>query len=154
MELFSFDTGKKMEWTQAKSKCQRIRQDIKKKNDKKEKDKEFRRQCSLTGGGVGPRIPKQEDGDDVDVDLHLNDMDPTDTDFKGLVCPGDKMESQSRDMLGLAGPFAGPSGLSGSSSNVVKISSSSVPNRPTSKIIGVANNLQSLKIWMTEKRIN
>ena len=93
-ELFSKETDKKIDWTQAKSKWQRIRQYIKKKNDKKEKDKEFRKQCSLTSGGIGPSIPEQEDGDDVDVDLHLNDMDPTDTDFNGLVRPEDKMESQ------------------------------------------------------------
>ena len=60
-KLFSKETDKKIDWTQAKSKWQRLRQDTKRKNNKKEKNKEFRKQCSLTGGGIGPSIPEQED---------------------------------------------------------------------------------------------
>ena len=62
-EIFSKETGKEIDWTQAKSKWQRIRTDAKKKNNKGKIQKEFRKQCSLTGGGVPPSLPDQEDGD-------------------------------------------------------------------------------------------
>ena len=50
-EIFTKETGKKIDWTQAKSKWNRIKTDAKKKNDQGKIQKEFRQQCSLTGGG-------------------------------------------------------------------------------------------------------
>ena len=70
---------------QAKSKWQRIRTDTQKKNNKGKIQKEFRKQCSLTGGGVPPSLPDQEDGDDFVGDLDLNDFKPTVTNCNGLV---------------------------------------------------------------------
>ena len=74
-----------MDWKQAKSKWNRIKTDTKKKNDQAKIQTEFRRQCSLTGGGVPPSLPDQEDGDDYVKDLDLNDLEPTVTNFNRLV---------------------------------------------------------------------
>ena len=131
-----------MDWKQAKSKWNRIKTDAKKKNDQAKIQKEFSKQCSLTGGGVPPSLPDQEDGDDFVVDLDLNDLEPTVTNFNRLVRPQDRIESQSRDMS-----LSGTSGASGTSSKVVKerpivgpVSLSSVPKHLTSKVIRIGGN--------------
>ena len=92
-DIFTKETGKEMDWKQAKSKWNRIKSDAKKKNDQAKIQKEFRKQCSLTGGGVPPSLPDQEDGDDFDMDLQLNDFEPTVRDYNGLFQPEDKIES-------------------------------------------------------------
>ena len=84
-EIFTKETGKEIDWKQAKSKWNRINTDVKKKNDEAQIQKKFRKQCSLTGGGVPPSLPDQEDGDDFVVDLDLNDLEPTVTNFNRLV---------------------------------------------------------------------
>ena len=100
------------------------------------------KQCSLTGGGVPPSLPDQEDGDDFVGDLQLNDFESTVTNYNGLVQPQDRIESQSRDMS-----LSGTSGVSGTSSKVVKerlivgpVSLSSVPKNLASKVIRIGNN--------------
>ena len=74
-----------MDWKQPKSKWNRIKTDAKKKNDEAQIQKEFMKQCSLTGGRVPPSLPDQEDGDDYVKDLDLNDLEPTVTNFNRLV---------------------------------------------------------------------
>ena len=86
-QIFTKETGKEINWKQAKSKWNRIKTDAKKKNDEAQIQEEFRKQCSLTGGGVPPSLPDQKDGNDFVVDLDLNDLEPTVANFKRLVRP-------------------------------------------------------------------
>ena len=44
----------------------------------------------MTGGGQGPTLPQDVDGDEVENDLNLNELDGVDTNWNTLVRPGDR----------------------------------------------------------------
>ena len=93
--IFSKETGKPFTFSQAKSKWGRIKDALKKKHDKFAVDREFRKQCSKTGGGAPPQFPPVPDVDDEGDELLIDDLDPADTNFNSLVRPEDRMSTSA-----------------------------------------------------------
>ena len=82
-KVFSEATGRPFDSKQVKEMWQRI-----KKNTKAKHDQKYKTACAKTGGGVGPDQPKDMDGDEVEIDL--DDLDPTNTEFNSLVRPEER----------------------------------------------------------------
>ena len=88
-EIFSRETHKPFNYAQAKAKWGCIKAAAKKKYDTAAIDREFKKQCSKTGGGAPPQIPPSMDADEEQLDF--DDLEPTATNFNQLVRPLDRM---------------------------------------------------------------
>jgi hypothetical protein len=86
--IFNDATGKELDYKQIKAMWNRLKDGAKKKHDSAAVNREFNRACALTGGGAAPVLPPEEDGDDLDLNLH--DLDPTETNYNELAMPGER----------------------------------------------------------------
>ena len=75
---------------QAKQLHKRIKDAKKKEHDRKAIESEFKKSCSATGGGSGAPPPLQGDGDDLQDENDLEELDPSDTPFNQMVAPCDR----------------------------------------------------------------
>ena len=82
-KIFSEATGRPFDSKQVKEMWHRI-----KKNTKSKHDQKYKTACAKTGGGIGPDQPKDMDGDEVEIGL--DELDPTHTEFNSLVRPEDR----------------------------------------------------------------
>ena len=85
-KLFNESTGKEMNNTQVRAMYVRMKDKIKKKHDHDAIDRDFNKSCAKTGGGRGPTLPQDKDGDAMD-ELELSELEPTDTNWNTLVRP-------------------------------------------------------------------
>ena len=93
-QTFSSAISKKFTVDQAKQLFKRLKDKKKKDHDRQAVEREFRKNCSITGGGPSPMPPPDRDGDDYDEDLH-DMMDPVATDYNSLVRPEHRIYGSS-----------------------------------------------------------
>ena len=81
-EIFKSETNVDLGTEKCRKLFQRLKAEEKKKHDETI-NKQYMKECSKTGGGVGPSPPPQIDGDDINTEIDF--CDPTETSWNSSV---------------------------------------------------------------------